>query len=334
MKRGVLSLATVLLLGFGFVRSGDYGRGPAKAPSSSTRSQDELRVLRESAEGRVVRHRLGDTRVSRQARRIVSLSPAATDSLAALGIWPVLVESAWKSDKPAPYLADRLEGTAAIRRAGGLPLEAILDVNPDLILIGFSQDGKWYRQLSKIAPTVPLETTMGRSRETILLEVGDVVGLRPQAGRRLEAYHRRIEEAKAALAGSAGRRSVVFFRFRQHTCVVYARTTMFGPLLFERLGLRADPAMPRVMSPGGWDVFSLERLSTIRPDHIFMVVDTDSEAYCAYVRSTPIWQRLPAVKNGRVHRVAAATWLGGDGILANEAILKDVLAAMAPRRNP
>ena len=106
---------------------------------------------------------------------------------------------------------------------------------------------------------------------------------------------------------------------------------MFGPLLFEQLRLSPDPAMPMVMSSGGWDVLSVERLSKLSAEHIFMVVDLDSEAYLRGVAQTPIWRNIPAVTHDHVHRVAAETWLGGEGILGCEAIINDVLAAMTPR---
>ena len=107
---------------------------------------------------------------------------------------------------------------------------------------------------------------------------------------------------------------------------------MFGPLLFEQIGLLPDPAMPMVMSSGGWDVLSVERLATLSAEHVFMVVDPDSEAYLRGVAETPIWRDIPAVKHEHVHRVVSKTWLGGEGILGCEAIIHDVLAAIAPQR--
>ena len=85
------------------------------------------------------------------------------------------------------------------------------------------------------------------------------------------------------------------------------------------------------MPGGGWDVLSVERLSTLTAEHIFMVVDPDSEIYLSRVADTPIWRDLPAVKHGHVHRVVSSTWLGGDGVLGCEAIVDDVLSAMVPK---
>ena len=253
----------------------------------------------------MVRHPLGTTKVPPAPRRIVSLTNAATDSLVALGVRPVLVESAWKSNGVAPYLAAGLEGVPALRRVGTINLEAVLEAKPDLILAGTTQDGRLYGPLSKIAPTVCLGGGTAPNREMAILEVAAALGMSQRANRRLAEYHQFLARAKRELAGIAPQ-PVIFLRFRQRTCVVYTRTSMFGPLLFDDLGLTPDAAMPQGMAPGGWDVLSVERLSTLRARRIFMVVDTDSETYLADVAETPIWRQIPAVRDGRVYRVAAS----------------------------
>jgi iron complex transport system substrate-binding protein len=328
MRKRLLSVLMLAVVGVGFVGSGEHRR--TSGSTTSTRPSRTLEVLEETAEYRLVRHALGQAEVPCESRRIVSLSAAATDSLAALGILPMLVETGWKSAEPPGYMAGRLEGATAVRRAGGISLEAVLDVKPDLILVGSAQDGRIYGQLSKIAPTVVLDSFSPFSREEVVLDVGAIVGVPQRAARRLAAYRERVARAKAKLAKRVGNQPVVFLRFRQHTCVIYAQRTLFGPLLFERLGLTPDPAMPMEMATGGWDVLSIERLSTLRAEHVFCVVDADSETYLASIADTPIWKSVPAVSKGQIHRVAASTWLGGDGILASEAIIDDVLTALAP----
>lgn len=86
--------------------------------------------------------------------------------------------------------------------------------------------------------------------------------------------------------------------------------------------------VPPVMARGGWDVLSVERMSMLRAERIFAVVDADSEHYYKEVADTPIWRGIPAVKHGHVHCVDLRTWLN-NGILAYEAMLDDVLAAAA-----
>ena len=74
----------------------------------------------------------------------------------------------------------------------------------------------------------------------------------------------------------------------------------------------------------------LERLALLQAEHLFVEVDVDCEHYFEEVARTPMWQAIPGVKKGNVHRVPYDTWLG-DGILAYTAITEDVLEAMIPR---
>ena len=331
MKAKLAVFALLLLFGWALVRTGRVGQSVDRwKKPSPTPSARQVEVIGETTQYRLVQHPLGKTPVPRTPQRIVSLCPAATDSLAALGVRPVLVTSAWQSSGPAPYLADRLRGVPVIRRAGTIPLEAVLEARPDLILVETVQDGRLYTHLCQIAPTVCLTSLGSGDRETPILNVGDVLGMANRARRRLDDYRQRRERAQKTLAPKAKGQPVVFLRFRRNTCVIYARTTMFGPLLFEQLRLSPDPAMPMVMSSGGWDVLSVERLSKLSAEHIFMVVDPDSEAYLRGVAETPIWRNIPAVRHDHVHRVASQTWLSGEGILGCEAIINDVLAAMGP----
>ncbi len=331
MKAKLAVFSLLLLFGWALVQSGRVGQSVDrwKKPAAKT-SARQVEVLGETAQHRLIQHALGKTQVPQTPRRIVSLSPAATDSLVALAVRPALVASAWQSGGPAPYLADRLRGVPVIRRAGSLSLEAVVEAKPDLIFAEAMQEGRWYAQLGKIAPTVCLSSLGSGDRETPILDVGDVLGMASQARRRLDEYRQRRDRARKMLASKAQGQPVTFLRFRRNTCVIYARSTMFGPLLFDQLRLLPDPAMPIVMSSGGWDVLSVERFSTLSAEHIFMVVDPDSEAYLRGVAETPLWREIPAVKHSHVHRVASKTWLGGEGILGCEAIIDDVLAALAP----
>jgi ABC-type Fe3+-hydroxamate transport system substrate-binding protein len=157
--------------------------------------------------------------------------------------------------------------------------------------------------------------------------------MREQAEKLLADYRQKVERSRKLLASNAKNQPVSFLRFRMNTCVIYTRSTMFGPLLYDQLGLTPDPAMPMVMTAGAWDVLSVERLSELQSEHIFMTVDPDSELYLQTIMKTPIWRNIPAVRLGHVHRVESSTWLSGAGILGCEAIIDDVLHAMAPEES-
>jgi iron complex transport system substrate-binding protein len=301
--------------------------------SSDLRPASPDEVLEETSDYRLIKHPLGETRVPLAPRRIVSLTHSASDGLVALGVKPVLVTTSWKDEAVTPYLDDALRDVPKIRLGEAINLEAVLAAKPDLIFAGSARDGRLYRQLSRIAPTVSISSNTGGDRENRVLDVGDVIGKSAEATARLAEFRRRLVQARNIVARETAGRPAAFLRFRRNTCVIYTRTAMFGPLLFEQLGLAPDPAMPEVMSGGGWDVLSVERLSTLESEYLFVVVDRDSEVYLERVTDTPIWRNIPAVAHGHVQQVESGTWLSGDGVLGCEAIVDDVLAAVAPDRS-
>jgi iron complex transport system substrate-binding protein len=330
---GAKLLTAVLVLAFAWatVRSGSVGNvaDQSKRPKEK-RTPRQIAVLSETSDCRLVKHPLGETKVPLAPQRIVSLVSSATDSLLALDVKPVLATTSLASETSVSYLSELLKGVPLIRSTGGVDLETIATAHPDLIFAS-SRESRIYNQLSKIAPTVVLTTDANPDKENRILDVGDVIGKSADAKARLKLFRKHVADAKAQLSERVAGQPVVFLRFRLNTCVIYTQATMFGPLLFDQLGLAPDPSMPMVMlNSGGWDVLSVERLSTLQAEHIFMVVDRDSEWYLKRVAETPIWRQLPAVQHHHVYRVPSGTWLGGDGVLGSEAIVNDVLSAMVP----
>jgi ABC-type Fe3+-hydroxamate transport system substrate-binding protein len=334
MKTKLAVLVMVVLIGWAVVETSQLARLVDRFPPPRAQpSVRQIKVLADTPDYRLVKHPLGETQVPLAPRRIVSLTNSATDSLIALGVKPVLVSTSWRGDSITPYLKDQLHDIPKLRYGETINLEVVLAAKPDLIFAGSDRDGQLYSQLSKIAPTVCISSNTQADRENRVLDVGDALGMSAQSQARLDEFHERLAAARETLSAEAAGKPVSFLRFRRNTCVIYTRTTMFGPLLFEQLALAPDPKMPMVMSGGGWDVLSIERLSTLDSEYIFMVVDRDSEVYLDRVRETPIWRGLPAVKHGHVFRVASGTWLSGDGVLGCEAIIGDVLAGVTSGRS-
>lgn len=316
------------------------------APESTSRAaartgktpKRQVQVLAESPRQRHVRHFLGETWIPAAPQRVLGLSgynAFITDSLLALGVQPVGVEGSWMTRRqPLAYLARRLGDVPSISYGGVLNLETVLATEPDLIIVSADRYGRYLEPLSRIAPTVAIQAVdAGGIDESILLDIGELVGRLPTAERVLADYHRRVDQSRKTLAARAAGKPVAFLRFRRNTCVIYSRTQKVGPILIDRLGLTPDPMMPAVHQQGGWDVLSLERMSMLAAEHLFVVVDFDCEHFFRETAETPMWQSIPAVRAGQVHRVPYDTWLG-DGILAYSAILDDVLAAMAAPENP
>ncbi len=204
-----------------------------------------VRLLAETSGYRLVKHALGETRVPLAPQRIVSLTSSATDSLLALGREPVLTTTSWRDENVTPYLDERLKHVPKIRLAEAINLEAVVAAKPDLIFAGGARDARLYNQLSKIAPTVCISSNISGDREYRVLDVGVVLGMKVEAEARLAQFRERLAEARQTIVAESAGRPAAFLRFRRNTCVIYTRTTMFGPLLFEQLGSRPTQRCPR-----------------------------------------------------------------------------------------
>ena len=119
-------------------------------------------ALAQSTFPATVDHELGTLKLETAPKRVVALEYSFVDALLALGVEPVGMA---KDDIP-PYLADEVADIPSVGSRYELNLEAILALEPDLILADLSRNKELYGQISKIAPTAvfdcpsPLVQTM------------------------------------------------------------------------------------------------------------------------------------------------------------------------------
>ncbi len=285
------------------------------------------RVVGEDADGRLVEHMFGRTRVPLRPSRIVSLTIATTDALLALGVRPVGAEAQWRDDVPITPHRQELAGVPSLGFGSSLNLEDVARLQPDLILCGRSGHARWYDQLSRIAPTVFLPVDLD-GRNGGLREVGLILGRVADAERRLESHRHTIASARSRLRPVADQ-TVAVLRIRFRDVMIFNRHAKFGPLLFcdDGLGLRADARVPE-RTRGPWaDSIDSEALSEVRADRLFLLVDPDAAGSARSLFRTASWRALPAVRGGRLHVVDFGTWMNGQGVLAAEAMADEVVAA-------
>lgn len=114
----------------------------------------------------MIQHEMGETEVCGQPQRIVVLGPYVLEPLLTLDVQPVAFadhEAFHQRDytdpsKQIPYLGERItQSLANVGTAYTPSLEAIVKVQPDLILGMEAGNAAQYETLSKIAPTLLLD---------------------------------------------------------------------------------------------------------------------------------------------------------------------------------
>ncbi len=226
------------------------------------------------------------TALTRPATRIVSLIPAATELLFALGVGNLMVGRTRWCDYPA-------EASQVVSVGDGLGpnVEAIVSRQPDLVVAYQSaSNAPAIGRLRDLGiPVIELALNrladLGRSATVLAQAVG-----RPELGDTLMARVR--ADVRAATLTPAVRRTVFVLTWRDPPITLGA-----GSFLTEVIRL-AGAANLFEDSPQPSFVVSIEAVASRNPD-LVLVVGDDEPGFAA----RPEWQTVSAVRNRRFVRV-------------------------------
>lgn len=242
--------------------------------------------------------------------RLVVLDWTAAAMVASLGLHPIGVGDAdlyriWVKEPALP--AD----TRDVGLRDTPSLETIAALRPDLILV--SPLGAAARpSLQRIAPTreVAVHTGMSDSlvhAETELTSLARTLGREEQARRVAAGADAEFESLRRRLDGSA-RPPLVVIQFLDRRFVrVYGPSSLFGGVL-RRLGLTNAWSAPT--NGWGFALAGVEKLAAFGDADIVVVDPLPTEVTLA-PDTDSLWGSLPAVRQGRVKRLAA-TWPFGE----------------------
>ncbi|NEQ42359.1 MAG: iron-siderophore ABC transporter substrate-binding protein [Leptolyngbya sp. SIOISBB] len=267
---------------------------------------------------------MGTSEVPVSPQRVVVLDTAPLDAALALGVKPV---GTLVYGQSPDYLGDRVEGIDIIGDGNQPNLEAILNLQPDLILGSKIGAEELYNQLSQIAPTVLTEGSgrAGDWPENLQL-YAEALGKSAAAEQLLKDYRQRVQQLQAAIAQPQALEISVLI---VPSDIVRAFTAgSFSGSVLQDIGLSRPPAQD---DPEGYaSRLSAESLDALDGDYIFLIYSTyrpGGTSKAAFVRH-PIWSQLQAVQQDRVCEVDGAVWIAGRNILAANQILTDVEACL------
>lgn len=252
-------------------------------------------------------------------------APVMEDFLVSLGVKPV---ARWSNGvKPLEYLQNSLGDVPTVSFASGLPSpETVLGLEPDLILLhnAFYAENGGYEQYSKIAPTYVFQNAAGDLNHS-LRTLGQLLNEPEKAADALEEYGKKVAEAKAKLASKTEGKKAAIIRFNAKGMFFMNSGYYSGYVLFRELGFGES----EIVKGGALEV-SLEILPELDADYLFLVNDGNlGDGYLKMLKESPIWQAVPAVKNGNVYETNSDAWLSG-GLIAHSRVIDDVVGFLAP----
>lgn len=243
----------------------------------------------------------GEVTIERKPRRIVSLSPTATESLFAIGAGPQVIAVDDQSDYPAKAPRTKLSGYTP-------NAEAIAGYRPDLVVLS-ADSNKILRALEKLripALLQPPARTLADAYAQIK-RLGLATGHAGKASALVAGMKKRI----AALVASAPRPEEPLAVYHEISPDHYSATSKtFIGTIYRLFGLRnvADEADK---TGSGFPQLSAEYIVAANPDLIVLADTRCCGQNERTVAKRPGWNEIAAVKQGTIVLIddsLAARW--------------------------
>lgn len=252
------------------------------------------------------------------AEDVVALEWADAENLVALGVMPAGVAdvegfAAWDA---AVELDDAVTDVGTRQEPS---VEAILGLEPDLVVSSGSRDLPVYDQLRKHVPVLILKgadasDSIGQMRENFL-KVAKATGTEAEAEKVLDELRATTQDAKASVAdaGKDGSEFVMADGWVDGGNVsirMFAQGSLVSDLA-ESLGLRN--AWPGQGDPEwGLDQTDIEGLTKVGEAEFFYSASTgESDVFADELATNEIWTSLAFVEQGRMHKLQPGTWTFG-----------------------
>lgn len=247
------------------------------------------------------------------------------DYLVALGEKPVAQWTVGGGSRQ-DYLRKDLKDVPLINY--DLPYEDVLSYEPDLLLIesnGLVEGGK-YDKYAKIAPTYVVKNGEKVTWQAKLTDVANVLNKQKEGKKIITDYEKLVAETKKDYAKKIEGKSVAVLWVTNNSAFMVADTRSSGDLLYQQLGFKV-PNLTKEISEkatSDWSAVSLEKLAQIDCDYLILV---NSDQKAAMFKD-PLWQNIPAVKNGNLWEFGPEkSWLY-NGPIAYQKMIEDVKAKL------
>lgn len=286
------------------------------AACSSSPSSSESNTVDQSASF-TVKHAMGEETFESVPQRIVVIDSPQLDALVALGITPVGATVSGANGGFPSYVAESLEGTVSVGSTSEPDIDAIANLDPDLIIGSKVRHEAIYDELEALAPTVFSVNSGTDWTEQALITAAAVNQSETMEGKIADLDARAVAVGKS-VAASGTNLSIV--RFRPDNFRLYGPETFSGSIL-AKAGFE--------LGEHKWNEYSMMELSPelfeqIDGGTVFFTNPGGDPAATTMSTVTGLWKDLPAVKAKKVYEVEDETWMVGIGVVGANVILDDV----------
>ncbi|WP_410665895.1 ABC transporter substrate-binding protein [Amycolatopsis sp. lyj-84] len=282
---------------------------PTAAPSESAAATGPVTVT--DARGKAVT-------LKAPAKRVVALEWGEAEMVASLGVMPVGAAdvagyNVW--DKAVPLTAEVKD----VGKRNEPSVDAIVGLNPDVVIIAEERDSPLVPQIEKYVPVVVTKTSdasrnFDRLREDFKL-IAKTVGKEAEADKQLSEMDAKLAEGKKAVEakGAAG------IPFLMADAYLEGSTVSIRP--FGKGSLVSDTAEAvgaknvwtgQVDPQWGLGQTDVEGLTAITdPKTVLFYSASEEDVFTTGLAQNAVYQRLPFVVSKKIHKLESGTWTFG-----------------------
>ncbi|MEV5965115.1 iron-siderophore ABC transporter substrate-binding protein [Kribbella sp. NPDC051952] len=253
------------------------------------------------------------------AAKVVALEWGAAENLVSLGVMPVGVADTkgytnWvTAAKLDPSVKD-------VGTRGEASVDAIVALNPDLVITTTDEAANTIAQIEKAAPVLVIRGADAANAipqmKTNLEMIGTAVGKAEQAKQINADFDKAVADGKQKIAdaGKAGEGFTMADGYKQGSTIsirMYTTGSLLGAVTTE-LGLK-----------NGWTgagdkdyglaQTDLEGLTKLKDGNFLYIANKNDggDVFGGDLAGNAIWKNLPFVKSGNVHRLPDGIWMFG-----------------------
>lgn len=270
-----------------------------------------------------VEHAMGTTKIDKTPEKVVILTNEGTEALLALGVTPVGAVQSWTGDPWYDHIAEEMKDVKVVGVESQVNVEAIIALQPDLIIGNKMRQEAIYEQLSAIAPTVFAEDLRGNWKTNFEL-YAKAVNKEEKGKEVLAAYDKRIEDLKADL-GDKVNQEISMVRFMAGDVRIYHKDSFSGVILDQIGFARPESQDKEDFAEKG---VTQERIPAMDGDVLFYFTYEEGDGKATEIENewieNPLFKNLNVAKSGQVYKVDDAIWNTAGGVKAANLMLDDL----------
>lgn len=252
--------------------------------SSTTSSQSTA-----TGEGTAVtvKHDKGETTIEGSVEKVVALEFSFVDAMLTLDKTPVGIADDEDESRITQLAGKQLDYTSVGTRSEPNQ-EIIASLSPDLIIADTDRHAGIYEQLSKIAPTIVLNSREGsyQDMKDNTVTIAEALGEKAKGETAVADHEKRMEELKKSAKG-VDSKTLQLVTAREDSLHIATDSSFVGSVI-ETIGVDVP-----VKSEKAYEEASLERIAEVNPDVLLIASDVDRPITDTW-KGNPVWDNMKA----------------------------------------